>query len=451
MIRWFFVLTFFLFPGSSQAAIVISEIAWMGSVDSANDEWIELQNTGSSQVVDGWLLSDGGSLEIELAGTIEAGQFAVLERTDDDSAPGSAFVIYAGALTNAGTTLTLRDDDGVVIDQVAGGENWSNVGGDNVTKETAQLTTGGWVTADPTPGFAHVADVVVIETTTDTEAESDPVPISSGTNSDGPSVSLALPDHDLKIDFNIPSQVYVNQAVALQAVPTGIGSLSDSLAYHWNYGDGEIGQGEQVTHTYIYPGQYVVVVEASYARHKAQVKKKVMVLPVNFSITRNSQGDIQIHNDAKYEIDLSGYVVQGLSGIELPSNTFLLAGATLTLPAKKINAHQSSLVALIDTEKTIVAFDNQRQETRSLPVVIDSQPIAAKTVQANQVLVDPVSDSPIADLNMATGAEIAATSVAAVIASGSTVPKSTWPYLGLIGVLALGFGAIFLTRGKVMV
>ena len=41
----------------AKADIIISEIAWMGTTVSANYEWIELQNTGSSSVnLSGWTL-----------------------------------------------------------------------------------------------------------------------------------------------------------------------------------------------------------------------------------------------------------------------------------------------------------------------------------------------------------------------------------------------------------
>jgi len=74
-------------------AIEISEVAWMGSADSANHEWIELHAPTTIDVT-GWTLSDDNNLQIELTGTISAGEYAVLERTSDDSAPGSLADIY---------------------------------------------------------------------------------------------------------------------------------------------------------------------------------------------------------------------------------------------------------------------------------------------------------------------------------------------------------------------
>ncbi|HMA78498.1 MAG TPA: lamin tail domain-containing protein, partial [Candidatus Paceibacterota bacterium] len=148
-------LAILLLPHHSNAAVYFSEIAWMGTSNSANDEWIELHNSGSTAVdLSGWRLTDNLNFDITLegAGSVAPGAFAVLERTDDTSAPGTAFFIYTGSLANTGATLRLYDAIGALIDQVAGGENWEDLGGDNTTKETAQYTSGGWVTAAPTPG-----------------------------------------------------------------------------------------------------------------------------------------------------------------------------------------------------------------------------------------------------------------------------------------------------------
>lgn len=146
-----------LWPQQSYASILISEVAWMGSAESANDEWIELYNGGEEEVfLDGWVLTDGDNLEIELAGAVGAGQYAVLERTNDDSAPGPAFLLYKGALKNSGATLSLIKADQTVVHEVVGGENWREIGGSNITKETAQFSDGVWVTGVRTPGEENI-------------------------------------------------------------------------------------------------------------------------------------------------------------------------------------------------------------------------------------------------------------------------------------------------------
>ena len=92
--------------------VVLNEIAWMGTLASANDEWIELRNnTGGAINLAGWTLTAAdGTPSIMLSGTIPAGGYFLLERTDDNTVPGiAADKIYTGALGNAGEILSLRD------------------------------------------------------------------------------------------------------------------------------------------------------------------------------------------------------------------------------------------------------------------------------------------------------------------------------------------------------
>lgn len=90
-------------------AVVINEIAWMGTTTSANDEWIELLNTTAAPVdLTGWTLAaDDGTPSISLSGSIPAGATYLLERTDDTTVPGVAadLIHTAGALGNDGENL----------------------------------------------------------------------------------------------------------------------------------------------------------------------------------------------------------------------------------------------------------------------------------------------------------------------------------------------------------
>lgn len=148
-------LTFLLLvsmPLVASADVTISEIAWMGTSESANNEWIELHNTGSQDIdVSNWVLEAAdGTPSIILSGIVLANEYFLLERTDDTSVPAvSAEHIYTGALGNGGEVLTLRDIAGTAIDTVNAGSGW--LAGDNDTKETMQRVSGGWVTALATP------------------------------------------------------------------------------------------------------------------------------------------------------------------------------------------------------------------------------------------------------------------------------------------------------------
>ncbi len=141
-----------IMPSAVFASVVINEVAWMGTPQAANDEWIELKNTGSENIsLKGWMLtaSDGTPL-IKLTGTSTAGGFFLLERTNDDSVAGVvADQIYTGALSNSGEDLTLKDALGVAVDIVKAAAGWP--AGDNDTKKTMQRSGTQWITAQGTP------------------------------------------------------------------------------------------------------------------------------------------------------------------------------------------------------------------------------------------------------------------------------------------------------------
>ena len=126
-------------------SVIISEVAWMGTESSANDEWIELYNSSGTAVdLAGWVLeaADGTPI-ISLAGTISAGGYFLLERTDDETVAGiSADQIYPGALGNEGEVLQLKNSGGNVVFTVDASAGWPT--GNNETKQTMSWEGTSW-------------------------------------------------------------------------------------------------------------------------------------------------------------------------------------------------------------------------------------------------------------------------------------------------------------------
>ena len=83
-LRVFLIIFCLFFPfvvqGVSFGNVVINEIAWMGTSESANDEWMELYNTGGEDVsLEGWVLeASDGTPQINLTGSVSAGGFFLL-------------------------------------------------------------------------------------------------------------------------------------------------------------------------------------------------------------------------------------------------------------------------------------------------------------------------------------------------------------------------------------
>lgn len=358
----------FLFgtPMVVDASVVMTEVAWMGGAASANHEWIELYNNGSSDVaVDGWTVADGANLLITLSGTIGAGQYAVLERTSDASAPGSAFLVYAGALVNTGATLTLRRGDGQIEDRVVGGENWQLIGGDNVSKQTAQYDGSSWRTASPTPGSgAAVSNVTETPVTPPVSSTNTTTVVTKevlegetivATRNKSRSATTPLPKSTAPLELSIGGQevMYVNQPVTFSAVPKGVSkAIAASLEERWNFGDLTMATGSKVTHTYTHPGTYIVVVQARFGKHDVVARKEVVVLPVRLSLTKDSDGELLLQNDSIYDVDVSGYRVKvGKETLNFPPLSFVAAKQAVPLGVKVATDE----VVLFDFRQRVIA------------------------------------------------------------------------------------------------
>lgn len=160
---------FSLFGGLSSAvaaavpgSIVINEVAWAGSADSANDEWIELYNTtGSAIDLTGWVIEDDGSTTYLLSGVIAANSYFLIEDSEAAVNPDSADVIANLSLANTGDALVLKDETGAVIDTVnSGGGAWfAGSSGINASMERIDVwvsgdDAGNWGTSDGTGSSA---------------------------------------------------------------------------------------------------------------------------------------------------------------------------------------------------------------------------------------------------------------------------------------------------------
>ena len=102
--------------------VIINEVAWTGTAFNSADEWIELYNPGASDIdLTNWQITDNGDINEALSGTIPAGGYYLLERTDDTTVSDvTADFIYTGALTDTGESLFLYDDLSNLIDSANG-------------------------------------------------------------------------------------------------------------------------------------------------------------------------------------------------------------------------------------------------------------------------------------------------------------------------------------------
>jgi hypothetical protein len=362
-----------LAPTAAHAAVVISEVAWMGTSVSANAEWIELQNTGSESVnLSGWILTSAtGAPNIALSGSIAGSGYYLLERTSDASVPTvSADQIYSGALANTGLTLLLKDQTGATVDTVVGGTDWASIGGDNTTKQTPQRTGNFWTTADPTPRAQNV---------TGSSGGGDtatPDPIASTTDPLTPQPSLGGSSISRGSSGNPVPKLYIDAGPG-RILTAGADTIFSAYVYDsdgtvrrdaelsWSFGDGAQADGDEVTHAYLLPGTYTVSIAARAGKSHTVSLLKVVVYPSVVRVTKATSEGITLVNDGDELLDMSGWrVVQGDRQFILPRFMALLPGQETQLPASitKLGTSTEPITLLFPSGAVSAALEQQVPE-----------------------------------------------------------------------------------------
>jgi len=145
--------------------VFINEVAWMGTSNSSNDEWIELKNIWGIPVkLSGWqLLDKDRQIKIIFSENdiIPAGGYYLLERTDDSSMPeAKADLIYTGALGNTDEALYLFDNQCNLEDEVLANPNWP-AGDNSLKKPMARLDVLDWYSGVSTPGSDNSSPPII--------------------------------------------------------------------------------------------------------------------------------------------------------------------------------------------------------------------------------------------------------------------------------------------------
>lgn len=371
-----FVISFLFTPFLVDAEVVITEIAWMGTEVSANDEWIELHNNGSSSVdLSGWNISGGdGSPNINLSGTLAPGAYGLIERTDDTSYPGiTAIHIFTGALGNEGEDLTLRNGTTVVQNlQYSGG--WP--AGDVTTKKTMQLLGSSWITAVESAGGPTTATGEEEEETeegdtddggTEEEETEDENTESEESSSSGKSVKagpVRKVYDDMIFELNFPKRAIVGTPAHFDAQALDFDRTKMFRGtYMFNMGDGTIrtytkGFNKDQSgfdHTYDHPGTYQVRVKY-YLTYFEGVPPEVdetytvEVSAPTATITKvHADGGIELGNSSGNEIDVSLWKLRDSFGntFIIPEDTVVLPNKTMVLSQKRTRLSPGNGVALL--------------------------------------------------------------------------------------------------------
>lgn len=354
-LRFIFVGLFLLYASPIFASIQINEIAWMGYQGDANNEWIELYNSGSASVnLDGWLLeSSDGSPSINLtvlpeqSGPIivDPGGFVLLERTDDSSVPGvSADKIYTGALSNDGEDLVLKNPEGSVEDSVSFSDGW--VAGSTSSGDTLSLVGGSWVDGTPTPKASNQSSSNSDSDTSDSDTSSNDEDEEETASSEKAGTETTPKYKSRKLSIQASDYAYVGAPIDITSYIRDFdGDEMRRGLYAWNMGDGTYfyknGKTE-FTHTYQYSGDYVITLtynRSNFGKDPEELdpylydEHVVHVSDVSIEIEHVFDGgSVVLKNISNKSIDLGGWKLSNNDvDFIVPRHTIIQPDSKITL------------------------------------------------------------------------------------------------------------------------
>ncbi|MFA5888951.1 MAG: lamin tail domain-containing protein [Candidatus Paceibacterota bacterium] len=471
--RFFIFTILLLLPVFSHAEVIINEIAWMGTAESSNAEWIELYNTGSADVdLTGWKLYEagGGTLIISLAKSISAGGYFLIERVTPsvpDSVPGINDVSgsFGGSgLSNSGEHLVLKDSADNTIQTLNFLTGWS--AGDVATKKTMQWNGTMWITASSTPGVINAstsssASTTTDETVTTTSQTADTTASSNQTTHtiiSAHSSPAPLSSTENKIEFEVSAGrdrlTAVGNSLIFKAIPTKIQNMPESgIVYLWSFGDGTMAQGNNISHAYKFAGEYTVVVNANYSDKQAVSRMWVEVISPTISINKVS-GGIEISNNSSMEINLEGWKLVSQKKIFVfPTDTLIPNNQKVTFAddvtgmldesTQLLNplGKEMSYIKKVEVSTANAVLENiqakiEEVEKKMAQITLPAKNIVTKSIPIPEVVLQPEfkveknEEESLASYNVGIGLENTATVFEAEKDTGLVSRLFTWPIKG---------------------
>ncbi|MFA6797636.1 MAG: PKD domain-containing protein, partial [Candidatus Paceibacterota bacterium] len=133
-----------------------------------------------------------------------------------------------------------------------------------------------------------------------------------------------------------------------------------NLDFKWSFGDATENKGNEISHVYKYPGEYIVVLNAQYNGEKAVSRTSVKVLEPKIMLSIN-QNSLEITNNGDDEINIGDWKIKG------SQSEFLIPRDTIISSKNKV------ILSLGDIGFVSESFSSIRIEDQSINTIAFSQ------------------------------------------------------------------------------
>jgi len=322
--------------------------------------------------------------------------------------------IEAQTLVNINTALSteLQTLNGIGPSKAQAIIDYRNQNGPFQKIEDIQNVSGiGDATFNNIKDFITVGSPQIGSNTTQSEEQTSPTEnVQSGSGS-GSSVEVK----NLTVDAGANKIGVVGQPLEFRAEVS-----HNKASITWIFGDGGTAYGEVVTHTYLYPGEYVVVVKTSLSSRSDNSRINVKIVPDTLSVTYASLDRIEISNTGREEINLSGRTLMSLG------ESFYFPEDTIIKPAQKIS-FPSIITGLTPTGAGVVSLGLKRGNENKVSINTENQEKIKEitdqilSLQRKQVALRSNSQTP--EVNQVASVALADIQNFSTINTGTTSPS----------------------------
>jgi len=330
------ILGLLFLPTLALANIEITEIMYDLEGTDTGREWIEVWNKGNEDVdITDWKFYEAevnhkinsatpGVAEFEILG----GGFAIIADNpekfliDHSSFSGTVFD-SSFSLKNTGETIAIRNSELVDIDSIFYNPELGADGDGN----SLQKVGGVWMAGSPTPG-------VQCESCDDSNLEAE---LPSGSFRSETPASLSSQDESYIPPENRPKIgayagedkiTVVGVLTEFRGKAEGLeGGVLENARYLWNFGDGSLKEGQNISHSYRFVGEYAVYLSVSSGEYSSSDTLVIRVVPSEIFISEVKTGIdsfIELENKSKHEINVSGWRFRsGLQTFTFAKNSFI--------------------------------------------------------------------------------------------------------------------------------
>ena len=321
----------FLLPLVSLANVDITEVMFDPEGTDSGREWIEIYNKSDEDIdLSTWKLLEN-DINHGISGDnsiLPAGQYAVISDNVDkfkvDYPTYSGILLdSAFGLVNTGESIALLDSDG---NQYAYLEYDVEIGGKGNGNTISLNADGVYVENIATPGVVNtISDVSV-----------DNVDTKSSTHSSPKELSDQKKKVELKIGAGRDRVATINTQVKFDAI---LNTDVSDRKIRWSFGDGHAKSRKKVSHSYEFPGKYVVVVRGDNDGEEAVSRTTVTVFKPEIGVieVNNNEGYIVLENTGSMEVNLGGFKIKGPDlSFRFPRDTILSPKSQLYLSFKTL-------------------------------------------------------------------------------------------------------------------